>query len=176
MQPNQRVWTVLNFCICFFILITMTETSVCYCESTEEIAHNLSWNVQLSWYSFRFGMSQPNIVKRNTCEAKATADKTISASAGWWTPFPGKRKLVSCCVASLLQCWIPAHLTPTLHKYKTTLCDCWILLGRITILLWRVKSEVGAKKAAETVLALFLIQLKEIPKGLNRVFCISKNS
>lgn len=62
----------------------------------------------------------------------------------------------SCCVASFLPGWIPGCLTATSHEDKTTLCDCWLWLGLITISLQRVKSGSCSPKAAETVLALFL--------------------
>lgn len=112
-------------------------------ETTEQIAWLGSRRCAINIH-FRL-VCRTQTRKTNTCETKGDSRQN-NPNICWVvnSVCPGERKLVGCCVALFLQRWIPARLTPTLHEHKTTLCDCWLLLGLITILLGRVKSKVRA--------------------------------
>lgn len=106
----------------------------------------------------------PSRANGSTCKTKAKRkkqEKNNRHQQGGELDLPW----LSCCVASFLPGWIPGCLTTTSHDDKTTLCDCWLFLGLITISLQRVKSGSRSPKAAETVLALFLCADPIIPSG-----------
>lgn len=114
-------------------------------ETKEQIAWLWSRRVQLifikSWcVKPKQSQEKPTPVRQNTTADKTNPNICWEVNSVW----PGERKLVGSCVALFLQRWIPACLTPTLHEHKTTLCDCWLLPGLITILLRTVKPKVRA--------------------------------